>query len=63
MKSLYKGRCATCGKPIVIGETIEYRGKGDVHHTACFYPVETMSDDEADALADRLNFYAKGKVQ
>ena len=63
MESTYSGsRCATCKELIKIGEKIDYRGRGNTHHLRCVSPIIEWEDDDANALADRLNFYAKGKT-
>lgn len=65
MKSLYSGKCTTCAKPIAAGDHIDYRGKNNVHHLSCvqmFPPFIERDEHEANALADTLRFFEKGKT-
>ena len=50
------GRCRLCGKPIKVGDEINYSKESGASHIGCAEQGELLESSEASKLADELGF-------
>lgn len=58
MISKYSGRCRLCGKPIKVGDEINYSKESGASHVGCVEQGDLLESSDAEQLADKARIPA-----